>query len=45
LTSVYMWYFSIVFKCAPFFWLSRTCIISSMGPNECTDLIRYLAML
>jgi hypothetical protein len=33
--SMCVWKLSVVFRCAPFFWCSNTCMMSLMGPKGC----------
>ena len=41
--SVWMWNFSMVFRCELFLWYCIISIISFMGPNECVSSVRCLA--
>jgi hypothetical protein len=43
--SVWMWNLSIVFRWGPFLWYCNICMISSMGPKECAELLRCFAKL
>ena len=38
--SVWIWNFSIVFRCAPFLWQCTNSMILFMGPNDRASSIR-----